>query len=68
MPAVVIPEEGGPTLAELTEVLRQLAAVSTIRGVEVCGYDPTKDEGGRLAAPIAGLIAAAVSAPALARG
>jgi len=68
MPAVVIPEEGGPTLAELTEVLRQLAAVSTIRGIEVCGYDPTKDERGRLAAPIAGLIAAAVSAPVPARG
>jgi len=68
MPAVVIPEEGGPTLAQIAEVLRQLAAVSTIRGIEVCGYDPTKDEGGRLAAPIAGLIAAAVSAPVPARG
>lgn len=68
MPAVVIPEEGGPTLAALAEVLRQLAAVSTVRGIEVCGYDPTKDEGGRLAAHIAGLIAAAVGAPVLARG
>ncbi len=68
MPAVVIPEDGGPTLAQIAEVLRQLAAVSTIRGIEVCGYDPTKDEGGRLAAPIAGLIAAAVSAPVPARG
>lgn len=66
MPAVVIPEEGGPTLAQITEVLRQLAAVSTIRGIEVCGYDPTKDEGGRLAAPIAALICAAIGEPAYA--
>lgn len=68
MPAVVIPEEGGPSLAALAEVLRQLAAVSTIRGIEICGYDPTKDGQGRLAGPIAGLIAAAVGAPVLARG
>lgn len=60
MPAVVMPEPDGPTHAALAEILRQLAAVSTVRGLEVCGYDPTKDAGGRLAAPIAELIAATV--------
>lgn len=68
MPAVVTPVAGGPSLAAVTEVLRQLAAVSTIRGIEICGYDPTRDESGRLAAPVAGLVAAAVGELAYARG
>lgn len=68
MPAVVTPVAGGPTLASVTEVLRQLAAVGTVRGIEICGYDPTRDERGRLAAPVAELVAAAVGEPAYAPG
>lgn len=67
MPAVATPVAGGPSLSALSEVLRAVAAVSEVRGLELCGYDPTKDPGGRLAAPLAELIGVAVQEQALAR-
>lgn len=67
MPAVASPVAGGPSLSALAELLRSVAAVSAIRGIELCGYDPTKDASARLVAPLAELMAAAVLEPALAR-
>ena len=67
VPAVATPVAGGPSLAALAETLRSLAAVSDIRGIELCGYDPTKDASARLVAPLADLIAVAVQETALAR-
>ena len=67
MPAVATPVAGGPSLSALSEILRSVAAVSDIRGIELCGYDPTKDASARLIAPLAELMAAAVLEPALAR-
>lgn len=60
LPAVVLPVAGGPTLKALTEVLHSLATVATVRGVTICGYDPTRDAGGKLAPAIADLAGAAV--------
>ncbi len=67
MPAVASPVGGGPPLKALVEVLRSVAAVSDVRGIELCGYDPTKDPTARLAAPLAELMAVAVQETALAR-
>ena len=67
MPAVASPVGGGPSLAALSEVLRSVATVSEVRGIELCGYDPTKDPTGRLAGPLAELMAVAVQETALAR-
>ena len=67
MPAVASPVSGGPSLSALAELLREIAAVSDVRGIELCGYDPTKDTTARLVAPLAELMAAAVLEPALAR-
>lgn len=67
MPAVASPVGGGPSFAALSEVLRSVAAVSEVRGIELCGYDPTKDPTARLAAPLAELMAVAVQETALAR-
>ncbi|HEX4745017.1 MAG TPA: arginase family protein [Candidatus Limnocylindria bacterium] len=67
MPAVASPVSGGPSLSALAELLREIAAVSDVRGIEICGYDPTKDATARLVAPLADLMAAAVLGPALAR-
>ena len=66
MPAVASPVSGGPSLSALAELLRELAAVSDVRGIELCGYDPTKDATARLVAPLAELMSAAVRQPALA--
>jgi arginase len=62
LPAVSFPEPGGPSLAALREVMRALAAVAEIRGVELCAYDPRKDPGATLVAPLVEL-AAEVRAP-----
>jgi arginase len=43
VPAVAFPAVGGPSLAALTELLRQIAAVAEVRGVSVCGYDAAAD-------------------------
>lgn len=67
VPAVASPVGGGPSFAALSEVLRSVAAVSDVRGIELCGYDPTKDPSTRLAAPLADLMAVAVQETALAR-
>jgi arginase len=68
IPAVASPVSGGPTLSALSRVLREVAAVSDVRGVELCGYDPTKDPTARLVAPLAELLAVAVRETALVRG
>lgn len=67
MPAVASPVSGGPSLSALAGLLREIAAVSEVRGIELCGYDPSKDQAARLVAPLADLIAVAVREPALAR-
>lgn len=51
VPAVDFPVEGGPSLRSLTDVLASLASVATVRGVEICSYDPRKDNGPRPVAP-----------------
>jgi len=67
MPAVASPVAGGPSLAALSEILREVAAVSDLRGIELCGYDPTQDPTARLVAPLVELMAVAVQETALAR-
>ena len=67
MPAVAGPVADGPPLSALSEVLRSVAAVSDVRGIELCGYDPTKDPGARLVGPLAELIAVTVGETSLAR-
>ena len=62
VPAVVDPVAGGPRLRTLVDVLSSLAAVATVRGVELCGYDPRRDDDARLAGPLADLLAAVVGA------
>jgi arginase len=59
VPAVNFPVEGGPSLAALIDVLGALATVATVRGVEICSYDPRKDHGPRPLAPSLARIAAA---------
>ncbi|HET8567417.1 MAG TPA: arginase family protein [Candidatus Limnocylindria bacterium] len=65
VPAVVNPVPGGPRLRSLADILSALAAVATVRGVELCGYDPQRDEGARLAGPLADLVAAAAAKAAV---
>lgn len=60
MPAVTRPVPGGVALDALGSLLHGVAAVAEIRGLELCGYDPTRDLGGRLTGPLAGLVGAAV--------
>lgn len=60
VPAVVQPAAGGPGLDDLRELLGRIAAVSDVRGMEVCGYDPRRDERttlpGRIAEAVAPLL------------
>ena len=67
MSAVASPVSGGPSLSALAGLLREVTAVSDVRGIELCGYDPSKDPAARLVAPLADLIAVAVREQALAR-
>ncbi|MHB8630622.1 MAG: arginase family protein [Candidatus Limnocylindria bacterium] len=46
--AVALPVEGGPTLETLAELLRSVAQVSDVRGIEICGYDTRKDPEGQV--------------------
>lgn len=55
MPAVVFPAPGGPPLSAVSELIAQLASVADIRGIDVCGYDPRRDEQSALPDVIAGL-------------
>lgn len=48
LPAVALPENGGPTLAALAEILVSISQVADVRGIEICGYDPRKDSAGQL--------------------
>ncbi|MDE3112794.1 MAG: arginase family protein [Chloroflexota bacterium] len=66
LPAVDFPVEGGPSLRALVDVLASLAAAATVRGIEVCCYDPRKDNGPRPVAPsLARIPAAALGLGAL---
>ena len=65
IPAVSFPVPGGPSARALCDVLGALAAVATIRGVEVCAYDPRKDAPSRPLVPtIARMVAAVLGARA----
>jgi arginase family enzyme len=68
IPAVDFPVAGGPSAKALCEVLSAIAAVATVRGIEICAYDPRKDPGSlKLPATIARMAVAAlgqVPAPA----
>jgi len=55
--AVNFPAPGGVSFDALGALLRSIAGVATIVGVEVCGYDPRKDERRALPAKIAAAIA-----------
>lgn len=55
--AVNFPEPDGVSFEALAEALRVLAEVATIRGVEVCAYDPRQDPERRLVPRIAQAIA-----------
>ena len=46
--AVVFPAAGGASLAALGQAISSLAALSDVRGFELCGYDPTQDAKGKL--------------------
>jgi arginase len=56
--AVVFPAPGGVSLARLGEAITALAAVSDVRGFELCGYDPTLDSRGKLPPLLADLFSA----------
>lgn len=58
MPAVVFPASDGPSLAAVSDLIAQLVSVADVRGIDVCGYDPRRDEGAALPAAIAGLFSA----------
>ncbi len=55
--AVNFPSPGGVSFAALADLLSQLAESTTIRGVEICGYDARGDPERRLPARIAEAIA-----------
>lgn len=59
--AVNFPEPGGVSFDALAAALRALAEVATIRGIEVCAYDPRQDPERRLAPRIAQVIAPLLS-------
>lgn len=60
--AVVAPVPGGPSLRAVGNLFRALATVATVRGVELCGYDPTKDPEEKLPGVFADLLAELVPA------
>lgn len=64
VPAVDFPVAGGASLRSLCDVLAALASVSTVRGIEICGYDPRRQVGQRPLAPSLARIAAAALSPA----
>jgi len=53
MSAVNFPAPGGPSFAALGKLLMDLRRVATIRGAEVCAYDPRQDPDRKLPARIA---------------
>ncbi len=57
--AVDFPVAGGPSLRSLVDVLAALARAASVRGIEVCAYDPRKDNGPRPVAPSLARIPAA---------
>ena len=59
--AVVTPVDGGPPLSALEALLARIAEVSDVRGIELCGYDPSKDAGSVLPGALARTVAAAVA-------
>jgi arginase len=65
LPAVAFPAVGGPTLAALGELMRQLFAVADVRGLSLCGYDARADRGHRYASSLVDAIANAMGRIAL---
>ena len=61
--AVNFPAPGGVSFQALGEVLRSIASVATIVGVEVCAYDPRKDPQRELAPRIAEVVAPLLRVP-----
>lgn len=59
LPTVAVAAVGGPTLAAFADLLRQVFAVSDVRGLSLCGYDARADRERRYAAPLADLVVAA---------
>jgi arginase len=57
-PAVAFPAIGGPPMAAVGDVLRQLAGVVDLRGISLCGYDARADGERALTRPIVDLVAA----------
>lgn len=66
VPAVDFPVAGGPSLRALLDVLTALAGVATVRGVEICGYDPRREMGPRPLLPSLARVAVAALTPSLA--
>ncbi|TME26761.1 MAG: arginase family protein [Chloroflexi bacterium] len=58
LPAVAFAAVGGPSMAAVGDLLRQLAGVVDLRGVSLCGYDARADGERTLARPIVDLVAA----------
>jgi len=61
LPAVALPVDGGPTLKALSDVLRSVAQVADVRGVEICGYDAHKDPELKVPALLADAVAGVFS-------
>jgi arginase len=59
-PAVAFAAIGGPSMASVAEVVRQVFAVADVRGFSVCGYDARADRDRTLALPLADLVARAI--------
>ncbi|HEV8534819.1 MAG TPA: arginase family protein [Candidatus Limnocylindria bacterium] len=59
-PAVAFAAIGGPALASLADLLRQLFAVADVKGMSLCGFDARADRERRLAAPLVDAIAGAI--------
>jgi arginase len=58
MAPVVFPAPGGAPASAVADLIAQLVATSDVRGFEICGYDPTQDEGRKLVPLVAGLFGA----------
>ena len=58
LPAVAFAAVGGPSMAAVGDLLRQLAGVVDLRGVSLCGYDARADGERTLVRPIVDLVAA----------
>ncbi len=56
LPAVALPSPAGVALATLRDLLTQLVLTADVRGIDLCGYDATRDEHRVLPSAIGGLL------------